>query len=89
VDLKENLSWPDFLAVDLAHAELAGLLRFLGLDDPGRPMPFSGQVLIRTDMPCHGVGGCGVCAVQTRRGWRLACVDGPVFDLSEVIHVAG
>jgi hypothetical protein len=32
-------------------------------------------------MPCRGLGECGVCAIQTQRGWRLACVDGPVFPL--------
>jgi hypothetical protein len=36
-------------------------------------------------MPCAGLAACGVCAVQTRRGWKLACVDGPVFDLKEIM----
>jgi dihydroorotate dehydrogenase electron transfer subunit len=34
-------------------------------------------------MPC-GVGACGGCAVETRRGYRMACTDGPVFDLTKV-----
>lgn len=34
-------------------------------------------------MPC-GLGVCGGCAVETRRGYRLACSDGPVFDLTTV-----
>jgi dihydroorotate dehydrogenase electron transfer subunit len=34
-------------------------------------------------MPC-GLGACGGCAVETRRGYRYACSDGPVFDLSEL-----
>jgi dihydroorotate dehydrogenase electron transfer subunit len=31
-----------------------------------------------------GVGACGVCAVELRRGPRLLCADGPVFDLRDV-----
>jgi dihydroorotate dehydrogenase electron transfer subunit len=31
-----------------------------------------------------GVGACGVCAVDMRRGTRLLCADGPVFDLRDV-----
>lgn len=34
-------------------------------------------------MPC-GMGVCGGCAVETRRGYRQPCIDGPVFDLTEV-----
>jgi dihydroorotate dehydrogenase electron transfer subunit len=34
-------------------------------------------------MPC-GMGACGACGVDTQRGYRLACTDGPVFDLTEV-----
>ncbi len=31
-----------------------------------------------------GVGACGVCPVETRKGQRLRCSDGPVFDLRDV-----
>jgi dihydroorotate dehydrogenase electron transfer subunit len=34
-------------------------------------------------MPC-GMGVCGGCAVETRRGYRYPCTDGPVFDLTTV-----
>jgi dihydroorotate dehydrogenase electron transfer subunit len=33
--------------------------------------------------PC-GMGVCGGCAVETRRGYQLPCTDGPVFDLTRV-----
>src|SRR3990172_5776157 len=36
------------------------------------------QTLIVGPMPC-GIGGCMACAVRARRGWKLACQDGPVF----------
>jgi NAD(P)H-flavin reductase len=35
-------------------------------------------------MPCSGLADCGVCAVPARRGYKLACKDGPVFDLDEL-----
>ncbi len=82
--LKENLNWPEYLAADIEHHELEKLSGLLA----GSELPFPGQVLIRTSMPCRGLGNCGVCAVKTRSGWRNACVDGPVFPMSEVLHVA-
>jgi NAD(P)H-flavin reductase len=36
-------------------------------------------------MPCGGVADCGACAVETRLGWKLACEDGPVFDLIDLL----
>jgi len=41
------------------------------------------QALVLPLPVCH-VGVCGVCAMPTRQGYRLACVDGPVFDLKEL-----
>jgi dihydroorotate dehydrogenase electron transfer subunit len=34
-------------------------------------------------MPC-GMGVCGGCVVETQRGYRTPCTDGPVFDLTTV-----
>ena len=82
--LADNLNWPDYLAVDLRRESLPQLAEVL----PEEQWPFEAQALVRTVMPCHGVGECGVCAVKTRHGNKLACVDGPVFDLEEVLHVA-
>jgi NAD(P)H-flavin reductase len=82
--LVDNLDWLDYLAVDLELANLTQLRSLLGAHEPS----FTGQVLLHTDMPCRGVGDCGVCAVKTRKGWRLACIDGPVFDLQELFNVA-
>jgi dihydroorotate dehydrogenase electron transfer subunit len=82
--LADNLSWPDYLAVDLKRDALPQLDDLL----PEGPLPFEAQALVRTAMPCHGVGECGVCAVTTHHGLKLACADGPVFVLEEVLHVA-
>jgi NAD(P)H-flavin reductase len=82
--LADNLSWPDYLAVDLHRESLPQLDQLL----PEGSLPFEAQALVHTPMPCHGVGECGVCAVETQHGTKLACADGPVFDLEEVLHVA-
>lgn len=79
--LVNNPTWPDYLAVDLARSDID---RFSALFCPR----CEGGVLVRTPMPCRGLGDCGVCAVQTQRGWRFACVDGPVFAIEEVLDVA-
>jgi hypothetical protein len=73
-------AWPDFLAVDLALEDVPRLRSILGLPIDIRP-PCPGQALVQTAMPCAGLADCGVCAVELRRGWKLACKDGPVFDL--------
>jgi len=41
------------------------------------------QALLEERMGC-GTGICYGCAVQTRRGMRLVCKDGPQFELREV-----
>ena len=43
----------------------------------------SAQVLLETPMAC-GMGLCYGCAVETRRGMRQVCHDGPRFELRDV-----
>jgi dihydroorotate dehydrogenase electron transfer subunit len=81
--LPDCLSYAEFLALEATPAALAGLRKLLGLG-PGDRLHFSAQVLMDTPVPCGGVADCGVCAVRTRRGWKLACKDGPVFDIHEL-----
>jgi dihydroorotate dehydrogenase electron transfer subunit len=47
---------------------------------PGRRFA---QALVAPPMAC-GVGACQGCAVPVARGTKLACTDGPVFDLLEL-----
>jgi len=35
-------------------------------------------------LPC-GAGACHACVIRTRKGAPLNCVDGPAFDLTEVV----
>jgi hypothetical protein len=78
--LVEMLDWPDFMAIDLPLERLSELRAVFGIPD-GAGMPCPAQVLVTTPMPCAGLASCGACAVPARRGWKLACEDGPVFDL--------
>jgi dihydroorotate dehydrogenase electron transfer subunit len=79
--LRESLNWPDLLAFDLPMRRLPDLRGLLGLD-AHQPLPCQAQALIWTPMPCAGIGECGACAVPVRRGYKLACADGPVFPLN-------
>ena len=37
------------------------------------------QISVESKMAC-GFGVCLGCSIKTRRGYRLACTEGPVFD---------
>jgi Iron-sulfur cluster binding domain of dihydroorotate dehydrogenase B len=81
--IKTALDWPDFLTVDVPLNQLGELRNLFGMGYEVQ-LPCPAQALITTPMPCAGMAKCGVCAVQTRRGWRLVCEDGPVFELSSL-----
>jgi hypothetical protein len=81
--LPDALRWADFLAIETCLPSLVELPGRLKLP-AGQANPYPTQVLVAADMPCGGVAGCGVCSVRTRRGWRLACQDGPVFDYHQL-----
>lgn len=82
-ELTETLHWADYLAFDLYRESLLGLGEMLVLDEQAKAM-LAAQVLVVTPLPCGGMAECGVCAVGVRRGWKMACKDGPVFNLSEL-----
>jgi len=82
--LPEAISWADFLALDLPAEKLPTLRKTFGLDYHDY-LPCPAQALITIPMPCAGIGECGACAVpQRRKGFALACEDGPVFNLNQL-----
>jgi hypothetical protein len=81
--LAECLSWADYLAMAASPPALSRLHAHLELP-PGRRLPFPAQALVDAPFPCGGIADCGACAVRGRRGWKLACKDGPVFDLNDL-----
>lgn len=76
----ELIAWADAIVasgsneMDAALADVVRAARY-------RIEPGFARVLIDLPMPC-GAGDCYACAVETRRGIQLACLDGPAFDLS-------
>ena len=82
-DLSDLLNWADFIAIDLAFNDLSRFRQLLNVE-PGSSLPCPAQVLVHTIMPCAGMADCGVCAVEMKHGWKLACKDGPVFELNNL-----
>ena len=81
--LPEALDWPDYLALDVPMGQLEELRGVLGVAE-GAILPCPAQVLVTTAIPCAGLAQCGACAIPSRRGWKLVCEDGPVFDLNSL-----
>jgi len=77
--LEEIFKWADFLAIDIEREALSNLQKRLE-----KMQRIEAQVLVHTEMPCGALAECGVCAVNAHHGWKLACKDGPVFDLREL-----
>jgi hypothetical protein len=76
------LDWADYVAIALPATVAPTAGEALGIPLP-QSLPEASQVLMITDMLC-GFGACNVCAVKARRGWGLACRQGPVFALRAV-----
>ncbi len=82
--LSEVATWADYAALDMPRDEIANLLSDPALGSALPRLTGYAQVFIETPVPCGGLAECGVCAVETRKGIRMACKDGPVFDLAEI-----
>lgn len=81
--LAEMAEWAEYAAFDVARETLPRLVEKLNrLSQPSRWK--EAEVFIHTPVPCGGVAECGVCAVVTKSGWKMACKDGPVFNLREI-----
>ena len=81
--LMDICQWSDYAAFHVERDSVDTLLRSL---NRGQATFLGGnaQALVGTDMPCGGLASCGVCTVRTENGPQLACVDGPVFELSSL-----
>jgi dihydroorotate dehydrogenase electron transfer subunit len=73
--LKDAVRWADYMAWDIDEG--GDLHRQLGRNRSAC------EVLVAPPMPC-GSGACQACAVAARRGWKLACIDGPVFSAGDL-----
>lgn len=84
--LPEAARWADYAALDIKRGQLESALASPSLSDSLSLLSGYAQVYIETPVPCGGLAECGLCAVSTRNGVRLACKDGPVFNLAEIIN---
>lgn len=80
--LSEATRWADYLAVDIPRALLPTLLQAISR----AAYHGDGQILVDAPMPCGGMGECGTCAIHLRKGFKLTCKDGPVFDLKTLLE---
>jgi dihydroorotate dehydrogenase electron transfer subunit len=76
------IAWADQVCAALPHDQL------LQLRDAIQQVKYRWErgfasALLDGPIVC-GVGACGVCAIETRKGSRMLCADGPVFDLRDV-----
>ena len=80
LDLFPDLArWADCVCIARepdTYPALAHIVREVRLG----PGPGFAQALLVPPLIC-GVGACQGCAVETAHGTKLACTDGPVFDL--------
>lgn len=82
-NLADLWAWADYAAILVGMHSLDGLRDRLGLAGQS-PAALSVEILVDFPMVCGGISECGVCAVPLRRGWALACKDGPVFNLNQL-----
>lgn len=83
--LLETAQWADYAALDILREKMEAILASQPVLDSLYLLSGYAQIFIETPVPCGGLADCGICAVQTRAGIRLACKDGPVFNLAEII----
>jgi len=83
--LVDVCTWADYAAFDVEARSVTQMVRAVSQGGGGLRAGASAQALVRASMPCGGLAACGVCTVRTARGPRLACLDGPVFDLRLLI----
>jgi hypothetical protein len=74
---RELADWADVAVLDVPTAEEAA--RRLRSLNPLKSAHFVQAFCVPT-VPC-GTGACQACWVETRRGRKLACVDGPIFGM--------
>ncbi len=79
--LSAYLGWADNVYCSVSRETLALLMR----TDVRWQEPSFAQVALGEALPC-ALGTCMNCQVETQRGLRLVCRDGPVFALSELYY---
>jgi hypothetical protein len=81
--ISDAWKWAEYLAAEIEQSQLNWLLQLLW-QKTGSRLPDRAEVLIHTPLICGGLAECGLCSVKTKKGNRLACKDGPVFQLEDL-----
>jgi dihydroorotate dehydrogenase electron transfer subunit len=81
--LDEVMKWADYAAFVVSRENFSGWKERFGMSRQAS-VTRKAQVLVRTPVPCGGIAECGVCAVSLNSGWKMACKDGPVFQMDEL-----
>jgi NAD(P)H-flavin reductase len=82
--LSEILAWADYAAFDSRRDNLPELFERLGKQNHLSIVEAT-EIFVHTPVPCGGIAECGVCAVPIKSGWKMACKDGPVFRMSDLL----
>lgn len=81
VDLLDAVNWAHSCAITASVQNLNQIFDTFRLAPEAKQKV---EVMLDTPLVCGNTARCGACAVETTKGWRLACSDGPVFKLEEI-----
>jgi NAD(P)H-flavin reductase len=81
-ELEDAIAWSEGCAIAVPQVQVSRLPGILPLKPADRHKM---EVMIDAPFVC-GNSQCGVCAVETRHGWKLACKDGPIFPYGEFFN---
>jgi dihydroorotate dehydrogenase electron transfer subunit len=81
-NLQSAIGWADQICVALPGDLLSALRDAIRAAKLRWERGFA-SALLEGPIVC-GAGACGVCAVEMRKGMRMLCSDGPVFDLRDL-----
>ncbi len=81
--LADAFAWADYTALDAPRRSVAEVKSMLELGEQAGAGG-EAQILVDAPMPCGGLADCGACALTVHHEWKMACKDGPVFDLRAV-----
>lgn len=81
-NLQSAITWADQICVALPRTQLADLATIIRGVKYRWERGFA-SALLDGPLIC-GVGACAACTIELRKGSRLLCSDGPVFDLLHI-----
>jgi len=81
-ELTDAVAWAESCAIAVPQTKVTSLPEILSINKADR-----NKVEVMVDAPfICGNAQCGVCAIETRHGWKLTCKEGPVFQYGEFFN---